>query len=54
MLHNSATGDLPKDAQFPPGHFSQDMFSLDRDLSAVFRDRGHYVIAVASRPFSGT
>ena len=49
MMHNSEAKRLPLDTEFPPGRFDPDLYSLDRDLSAVVKDRGHYVVGVASK-----
>jgi SAM-dependent methyltransferase/CheY-like chemotaxis protein len=50
MLHNSDAERLPEDREFPStGHFDSRLYAIDRDLSAVIKGRGHYVVGVATK-----
>jgi len=49
MLRSSEAARVPVDTEFPPGRFDPNLYSLDRDLCAVVRERGHYVVGVARK-----
>ncbi len=50
MMCNSDAKRLPCDPDFPPtGRFDRWLYGLDRDLSKVINERGHYVVGVARK-----
>jgi SAM-dependent methyltransferase len=49
LLRNSDADRFPQDGMFPGGRFSEEMARLDQDLSAVFGNRGHYIVGLANR-----
>ncbi|MCM2374659.1 methyltransferase [Aporhodopirellula aestuarii] len=50
MVNQSECADLPTHPIFAPGRWDQSLYELDRRLSKVMPNRGHYIVGVASRP----